>query len=85
MQDIPKKIGLGISIIDGPNNIYCNRLGLSLAVRFADLNFLAKSFKHVLKVLKASSYRCFYLILLRPEKILDPNNNMTRHNYETET
>lgn len=72
MQDIPKKNGSGISIIDGPNNIYCNRLGLSLAVSFADfLNFPAKSFIHVLKVLKALSYTCFYLILLRPEKILE--------------
>lgn len=60
MHDIPKKNGSGLSIIDGPNNIYCTRLGLGLPIRFAVcLIFSAIFFKHVFKVLKASSYSCF--------------------------
>ena len=59
------------TIIDGLNNIYCHKLGFSLLIRFANfLKFFAKSFKHV-QCLKVLSYRCFYLILLRLERILE--------------
>lgn len=48
MQGIPQKNGLGNPIIDGLNNVYCNRLGLNLLIRCTNfLNFFAKSLKHV--------------------------------------
>lgn len=59
------------TIIDGLNNIYCHKLGFRLLIRFAKFfEIFCKSFKHV-QCLKVLSYRCFYLILLYLERILE--------------